>query len=219
MTGIPAKTAVTVCLVVALASIGAAKAPAAEPALCIPLVTQCGAATPSPTPTPGPVPTPIVPLPGLGATPGATPPVSALADPDATTFTLPAAQLGGSSISIKGLHSVTAVTVPLANGTRTPVLKIVADDVVVDDFMLDVRKATGPSLVTNATRMHLHGNVRIYLDSITGSLLDGTALTLGAATPPPGNELPPTLLRVNLGLVGVTAGSIVFTSPHQSLKG
>jgi hypothetical protein len=145
--------------------------------------------------------------------------VSALADPDATTFTLPAAQLGGSSISIKGLHSVTAVTVPLANGTRTPVLKIVADDVVVDDFMLDVRKATGPSLVTNATRMHLHGNVRIYLDSITGSLLDGTALTLGAATPPPGNELPPTLLRVNLGLVGVTAGSIVFTSPHQSLKG
>lgn len=219
MTGIPAKTAVTVCLVVALAGIGAAKAPATDPALCIPLVTQCGAATPSPTPTPGPAPTPIVPLPGLGATQGATPPASALADPDAPTFTLPAAQLGGSSISIKGLHSVTAVTVPLANGTRTPVLKIVADDVVVDDFMLDVRKATGPSLVTNATRMHLHGNVRIYLDSITGSLLDGTALTLGAATPPPGNELPPTLLRVNLGLVGVTAGSIVFTSPHQSLKG
>ncbi|WP_246142376.1 hypothetical protein [Lacisediminihabitans profunda] len=219
MTGIAARAAVATCLVVALAGIGAARVPAAEAAVCIPLVTQCGPATPSPAPAPGPAPTPIVPLPGPGGAPDTAPPVAALADPDAPTFTVPAAQLGGSSITIEGLHSVTAVTVPLANGTRTPVLKIVADDVVVDDFMLDVRKATGPSLVTSATRMHLHGNVRIYLDSITGSLLDGTALTLGATTPPPGNELPPTLLRVNLGLVGVTAASIVFTSPHQSLKG
>jgi hypothetical protein len=219
VTGIAAKTAVAACLVVALGGIGAARAPAAERALCIPLLTQCDPATPSPAPTPGPVQTPIIPLPGPGATPGAAPPAAALADAEAPTFTLPAAQLGGSSISIEGLRSVTAVTVPLANGTRTPVLKIVADDVVVDDFLLDVRKATGPSLVTNATRMHLHGNVRIYLDSITGSLLDGTALTLGAATPPPGSELPPTLLRVNLGLVGVTAESIAFTAPHQSLKG
>jgi hypothetical protein len=165
-----------------------------------------------------------VPLPdGIGPPPppaSGAPPAPAIGVPDAgaPTFTLPAAQLGGSSISISGLHSVTVVTVPLANGTRTTALKIVADGVTVQDFLLDVRKATGPSLVTTATTMQLKGNVQVYLDSLTASLLDGTALTLLANTPPPGNELPPTMLRVTLGLVGVTANSIAFTAPHQSLK-
>jgi hypothetical protein len=219
---VPGTAAAGVCLLVALSGIGAARVPAASPGLCIPLVTQCGTGTPSPTPAPGPA--PVVPLPGVGTVPGVVPgatpaPVIGVPDAGAPTFTLPAAQLGGSSISIGGLKSVTVVTVPLANGTRTTVLKIVADDVIVDDFMLDVRKATGPSLVTNAKRMALHGHVQVYLDSLTASLLDGTALTLGGATPPPGNELPPTMLRPTLGLVGVTASSIVFTAPHQSLKG
>lgn len=176
-------------------------------------------------PTPSPTPKPIIPLPSLGSgtlpgTGSATtpPPVAAVPDAGAPTFTLPAAQLGGSSISISGLKSVTAVTVPLANGSRAPALKIMADDVTVDGFLLDVRKATGPSLVTTATRMALHGNVQIYLDSLTASTLDGLGITLGAATPPPGGELPSQLLRVNLGLVGVTANSIVFTAPHQDLK-
>lgn len=165
-----------------------------------------------------------MPLPdGIGLPPApasGTPPAPVIGVPDAgaPTFTLPAAQLGGSSISISGLHSVTVVTVPLANGTRTTALKIVADGVTVKDFLLDVRKATGPSLVTNATTMQLKGNVQVYLDSLTASLLDGTALTLLANTPPPGDELPPTMLRVTLGLIGVTANSIAFTAPHQSLK-
>ncbi|MFM9920468.1 hypothetical protein [Lacisediminihabitans sp. H27-G8] len=165
-----------------------------------------------------------MPLPGgIGLPPAATsgtPPAPVIGVPDAgaPTFTLPAAQLGGSSISISGLHSVTVVTVPLANGTRTTALKIVADGVTVKDFLLDVRKATGPSLVTNATTMQLKGDVQVYLDSLTASLLDGTALTLLANTPPPGDELPPTMLRVTLGLIGVTANSIAFTAPHQSLK-
>ena len=165
-----------------------------------------------------------MPLPdGIGQPPAAPPqatsaPVIGVPDASTPTFTLPAAQLGGSSISISGLHSVTVVTVPLANGTRTTTLKIVADDVTVQDFLLDVRKATGPSLVTNATTMQLKGDVQVYLDSLTASLLDGTALTLLANTPPPGDELPPTMLRVTLGLIGVTANSIAFTAPHQSLK-
>jgi hypothetical protein len=192
--------------------------------MCIPLLMQCGSGQPSPAPSPSPNPSPIIPLPGgIGLPPAAPPratptPVIGVPDAGAPTFTLPAAQLGGSSLSISGLHSVTVVTVLLANGTRTTALKIVADGVTVRDFLLDVRKATGPSLVTNATRMELKGNVQVYLDSLTASLLDGTALTLGANTPPPGNELPPTMLRVNLGLVGVTAHSIAFTAPHQSLK-
>ena len=145
-------------------------------------------------------------------------PIAAVPDEGAPVFTLPAAQLGGSSIAIAGLRSVTAVTVPLANGTRTPALKLVADDVIITDFLLDVRKATGPSLVTTADRMELRGNVQVYLDSLTATLPDGTPLTVGAATPPPGDELPSRLFRINLGLVGVTADSIVFAAPHQDLK-
>jgi hypothetical protein len=66
--------------------------------------------------------------------------------------------------------------------------------------------------------MELRGHVQVYVDSVTASLQDGTTVSLGANTPPPGNELPSTLLRVNLGLVGVIADSIVFTSSHQNLK-
>ncbi|MCU1557005.1 MAG: hypothetical protein JWN09_1000 [Microbacteriaceae bacterium] len=205
--------------------IGAARVPGAAPAaLCIPLLTNCGTTQPTPTPTPSPtsIVTPPVGLgtpPGAGSTPGTAtpPPVVAVPDPNAPTFTLPAAQLGGSSISFSGLRSVSVVTVPLADGTRTPVLKLVADDIVITDFLLDVRKATGPSLVSNATRMELRGNVQVYLDSATATLVDGTGISFGAATPPPGNELPPTLLRVNLGLVGVTANSISFTASHQAI--
>ncbi|WP_255461200.1 hypothetical protein [Glaciihabitans sp. INWT7] len=211
-------------LVVALSGIGAARVPGAG--MCIPLLMQCGSGQPSPAPSQGPRPSPapVAPLPGkigLPPAPGSgTPPAPAIGVPDdgAPTFTLPAAQLGGSSISISGLHSVTVVTVPLANGTRTTALKIVADGVTVKDFLLDVRKATGPALVTDATTMQLTGNVQVYLDSLTASLLDGTALTLLANTPPPGDELPPTMLRVTLGLVGVTANSIAFSAPHQSLN-
>jgi hypothetical protein len=225
------RAAVVACLIVALSGIGAAKVPAAEPAMCIPLLTQCTSPSPSPSPSPSqaPSPTPSNPLGGLLPTPGSTttpspiagptsPPVAAIADPDAPIFTLPAAQLGGSSISFTGLQSVTVVTVRLANGTTTPVIKLVADSIVIEDFLLDVRKATGPSLVTDATRMTLRGHVQVYLDSLTATLADGTGITAGAATPPPGNELPSQLLRVNLGLVGVTAASIAFTAPHQSLK-
>ncbi|MDQ1548871.1 MAG: hypothetical protein QOD27_529, partial [Microbacteriaceae bacterium] len=202
-----------------------ARVPSADPGLCIPLLAQC--TSPSPSPTPSPAPSDplggLLPAPGTGTTPGATPgptapPVAAVADPGAPTFTLPAAQLGGSSITFTGLQSITVVTVPLADGTTTPVIKLVADTITIEDFMLDVRKATGPSLVTDATRMELRGHVQVYLDSLTATLADGTGLTVGAATPPPGNELPSQLLRVNLGLVGVTAASISFTAPHQSLK-
>lgn len=212
------RAAIAAVLCVALSGIGAAPLPAAEPAaLCIPLLMPCGS-----QPTPSPTPEPLIPLPlGPGTLPGtgsAPAPMPVAADAGAPTFTLPAAQLGGSSISIVGLTSVTAVTVPLADGSRTPVLKIMADEVTVDGFLLDVRKATGPSLVTTATRMALRGNVQVYLDSLTATTLDGIGITLGAATPPPGGELPSQLLRVNLGLVGVTANSIAFTAPHQDLK-
>ena len=81
-----------------------------------------------------------------------------------------------------------------------------------------MRKATGPILATTADRMRLQGNVQVYLDSVTATGTDGKSLTLGAATPPPADGLPPQLLKVTLGLVGVTADRITFTNPHQHLS-
>lgn len=209
--------AIVACLVVGMTGIGATPVPTSAPAaLCIPILLPCSSPSPSPSPTP------LLPLPNplSGTGSDATPPAEAPAQPDtgAPVFTQPAAQLGGSSISFSGLQSVSAVTVPLADGSRIPVLKLVADDIVIDGFMLDVRKATGPALVSTADRMELRGHVEVYVDSLTATLPGGAGITLGAATPPPGDELPPTLLRVNLGLVGVTADSIVFAASHQAMK-
>lgn len=216
--------AIAVLLVVALSGIGAARVPG-NPDFCLPLLGTCSAPSPSPV---GPLPTiptptvPGVPLPGTVAGPGAAPttlqPVlNPLANPNSPTFTLPAAQLGASSLTFTGLKQVTIVTVPLADGTTTPVIKLEADDIVISGFVLDVRRATGPSLVTFATTMELKGNVQVYLDSATLTLLNGTGLTLLANTPPPGNELPPQVLGVHFGLVGVTANQIIFTGPHQAI--
>ncbi|MBG6058125.1 hypothetical protein RCH16_001639 [Cryobacterium sp. MP_M5] len=219
----PGTGLLAVVFLVSLFGIGAARAPASS-GFCLPPLTECSSpAPPPPAPQePTPAPSPLGDVPGgLGAVPGTSPPgppaPAAVEDADAPTFTLPAAQLGGSSISFSGITAVTVVTVPLADGSRTPVLKLEADDIVIDDFLLDVRKATGPSLVTNSGRMELRGNVKVYLDSVTGTLLDGAAFTLGAATPPPGDELPPSLLKVHLGLVGVTANSITLTPSHQEI--
>ncbi len=208
------------------AGIGAARAPLVAPAaLCIPILLPC-----SSTPTP-PTPTPSVPgvpgVPGSTATPSLTPAPSASATPaprptgpdaGAPVFTQPPAQLGSRSLSFSGLRGVSVVTVPLTDGRRIPVLKIAADSITIDGFSLTVRKQTGPSLATTADRMALRGNVQVYLDSATATDSEGRSLTLGAATPPPADGLPPQLLRVTLGLVGVTADSITFTNPHQHLS-
>ncbi|GAB3404886.1 hypothetical protein GCM10027515_17510 [Schumannella luteola] len=221
-------------------------APASAPngtapaAFCIPILMDCsgggsgsggGGSTPSPSPSPG-SPIPGVPIPGLpgagsggsgsgsGATPGTpTPPpapADAIADPDAPVMTLPAAQLEGSSLSFTGLKGLSLVTVPLADGTRTPVLKLEVDSIAIDDFVLDVRhEAGGDALVTKAGRMELHGHVVVYLDSVSATGPNGVGLSLGAQTPLPGDELPPKLLQVSLGLVGVTGDRISFTPVHQ----
>ena len=224
----------------ALVGIGAAPAAASQSGLCIPLFGPCGSSSPTPTPTsgsgsgsgsglpsaPGIPAVPSVPhpgsvtSPGLPASPQPTPaaPVQAGPDAGAPVFTQPAAQLGSSSLSFSGLRSVGVVTVPLADGSRIPVLKIVADSITIDGFSLTVRKQTGPVLATTADRMALRGNVQVYLDSATATTQDGKSLTLGASTPPPQDGLPPTLLKATLGLVGVTADSITFTNPHQHLS-
>ncbi len=221
------------CVALSAFGIAAAPAPAARAAskpasLCIPLLMDCSA-KPTPTPTPSPS-SPGSPLGGLGgvvggilggATGGATgaTAANAKADKHAPTFTLPAAQLGGSSLSIQGLHSVGLVTVPLANGHRTVVIKIDADDVAIDGFVLDVRKQTGPTAVTNASRMELRGNVQVYLNSVSATLLNGLGLSIGTSTTPiPGNELSHELLRPTLGLVGVTANSITFTNNDLNIQ-
>ena len=227
--------ALVACIAAALAGLGAARVPTAAPAaLCIPIIMPCSSPTPTPTPTPtgtGIPGVPTVPIPGAPGAPTApgsptptptTPTAPATpAGPDATApvFTQPPAQLGSSSLSFSGLKGISVVTVPLADGSRIPVLKISADSITIDGFSLTVRKEAGPKLATTADQMALRGNVQVYLDSVTATGPDGKTLTLGAATPPPADGLPPQLLRVTLGLVGVTADSIHFTNPHQHLTG
>ena len=227
--------ALVACIAAALAGLGAARVPTAAPAaLCIPIIMPCSSPTPTPTPTPtgtGIPGVPTLPIPGAPGAPTApgsptptptTPTAPATpAGPDATApvFTQPPAQLGSSSLSFSGLKGISVVTVPLADGSRIPVLKISADSITIDGFSLTVRKEAGPKLATTADQMALRGNVQVYLDSVTATGPDGKTLTLGAATPPPADGLPPQLLRVTLGLVGVTADSIHFTNPHQHLTG
>jgi len=212
--------------VAALTGVGAAAAApaqAAEPsALCIPLLMTCPAPSPSPSPSSGG---------GLGGLVGGllggpkVPGISAgplVIGPDDSAYpmTLPAGQLGGSSISISGIHQVGLVTVKKLDGSSFPVIKLTADDVVITGFLLDVRRATGPALVSTADRMELKGNVSVWLDSLTGTTLGGLGLTLGTdQTPPPSSELPPRLLRVNLGLVATSANSISYVNLHQELHG
>jgi len=235
----PGVAAAALLLVTALTGIGAAAEPmagsgTAPAALCLPILMTC---PPGPAPTPTPSPSPSSSGGGLiggvvgglvngvgGATNKVAPGASAAAplvigpDTSAPVLTTPAGQLGGSSISISGIHQLGLVTVKRIDGSSFPVIKLVCDDVVITGFLLDVRRATGPSLVSTADRMELKGHVSIWLDSLTGTVLGGQGLTLGTdQTPPPGNELPSQLLRINLGLVGTTADSISYKNLHQAL--
>lgn len=202
-----------------LSVVGATSAEAAEE-LCIPLLMTCSPDDPStPLTDVGDTVGGLVGLgdetnSGLGA-PLLTP--IAVPDPNAPVMTLPAAQLGGSSLTINGLTALSLVTVPLADGSRATVFKIEADQFVIDDFVLDVRTSTSPSLVSTSTQMRLTGNAVVYVDSVTGSLLGGPGFSLLAATPPPGPELPPQLVGVHLGLVGCSADLIEFDASHQHL--
>jgi len=236
-----AAAAAILLFVAALTGVGAAEAPAVQAealagtamtsgsqpsALCIPLLTQCPPPSSSPSPSPssggGVVGGVVGGLLGGVKAPGASGAAPLVIGPDDSAYpmTLPAGQLGGSSISISGIHQVGLVTVKRIDGTSFPVIKLTADDVVITGFLLDVRRATGPSLVSTADRMELKGNVSVWLDSLTGTTLGGLGLTLGTdQTPPPGSELPPKLLRVNLGLVATSANSISYVNLHQELHG
>ena len=227
-----------------MASVGAARAPAADSG-CILLVIcmpDGGGSTPSPTPSGG----------GSGGSGGGSgtgsgsggglggiiggatggigaggtqdnaggiPPVPLVATPDdSMTFTLPASQLGGSSISFGGIPIVSLVTVHLADGSRTTVIKLQADSVTIDDFVLDVKKVPGGDAgVTTSKQMVLSGHVSAYIDSATATLPGGIPLTLGAQTPPTEDELPQTLLGVHLGLVGVISDRMTMTPSHLNV--
>lgn len=223
-----------------LATTGAAAAPTERPtAWCIPLFMSCDDPTPTPSSTPSPSESSVPglpgppdlggqsPTPGASATPQAptepqTPaepqaPVEAVPDETAPVFTQPPAQLGSDGLSIGGLKSISLVTVPLADGTRTHALKISADSITITGFALTVGHADGPALVTTADTMTLSGDVSVYLNSLTATGADGTSYTLGAETPPPRDGITPTLLRVTLGLVGATADSISYSNTDQQL--
>lgn len=229
--------ALLACVTVALAGLGAARVPSAAPTeFCIPILIPCSSPSPTSTPTPAPgggtgqpgspldplLPTPAPTAsgaPGAPASPApATPAPAPTDDSGAPVFTQPPAQLGSRSLSFTGLKGISIVTVPLADGSRVPALKIAADSITIGGFSLTVRHDTGPSLATTADTMTLRGDVQVYLNSITATTSDGRSLTLGADTPPPADGVPNDLLRVTLGLVGATADSIVYTNTNQHLS-
>lgn len=210
--------------------------------LCIPIPFLLSCSVPSPSGTPSPsgllpgvpgVPvTPSAPgrattppLPGASrvpvpasTTPAPTGPAVPVANSSSTVFTLPAAQLSGSSIQISGLQGVSLVTVPVSGGGTATVVKLKAADIVIDDFVLDVRSSTASARgVTTSARMELRGNVSCYLDSLSAQTSDGRGVTLGAQTPLPGSELPSSLLSLSVGLVGVEADSMSMTPSHLSV--
>ncbi|MBU1586884.1 MAG: hypothetical protein KKH51_02945 [Actinobacteria bacterium] len=202
-----------------LSAVGATGAQAAEQ-LCIPILMTCSPDDPS-TPLTD-VGDTIGGLVGLGDETNSglgAPLLVAAPDPNAPVMTLPAAQLGGSSLTINGLKAISLVTVPLADGSRAQVFKIEADQFVIDDFVLDVRNSTSPSLVSTSTQMRLTGNAVVYVDSVTASTIAGLGISLLAPTPPPGPELdlPSQLVGVHLGLVGCMADLIEFDDSHQHL--
>lgn len=200
--------------------------------LRLPGVVYCDPALPlPPIPLPGPLPPlpdpigPIVdgivdPLLGDSGLPVVGDPVPvpapiAVLDEEAPVFTQPAAQAGAGSLEIVGLRSVGIVLVRTIDGDEIPVIRIVADSIAIDDFVLDVRPdEDSAAAVNDSARLELTGNVRVYLQSLTATGPGGVGISLLAPTPVPGDELPPSLLRATFGLVGATADSSVWEHTH-----
>ena len=216
---------------------GAAAAPASQPTgLCIPLI-WCPSPSPTPTTpvptagtpgtsTPGPPAAPGAPSAPGGTTPSApgdpapTPaptPVAATRDESAPVFTKTPASMGSQGLSFTGLSGISIVDVPTVDGSTVRVLKITADSITISGFSLTVRPPDKAGLVTNADTMTLTGHVSVYLGSITATMQDGHALTLGTDTPPPLDDVKPGLLRVTMGLVGTFADSISYTNTDQRI--
>lgn len=147
--------------------------------------------------------------------PAAWPP--AFLDESAPVFTQPAAQSQMDTLQIEGLKAIELVTVRTAEDGDIPVVRITADAVVLDGFTLDVRKkgVDHVAVVNNSARMELRGNVRMYIQSLTASGPGGVGITIGADTPPPGEEVPTSFAAVSIGLVGALADSSVWTQTHQ----
>lgn len=151
---------------------------------------------------------------------GGTPidPADANIDPDAPIVTLPAAQLGGTSLSFTGIPTLSFVKLRLANGTTTTALKLTAASVTMDGFYLDVKAhERGTALATIDDKMVLQGHVKVYLNSVTAAGADGKSIQIGTDTPTVENELPAQSFRVTLGLLAVTADSITHTNTHQQI--
>jgi hypothetical protein len=148
---------------------------------------------------------------------GGIPPLPLVAknDDSGTVFTRPASQLGGSSLEISGLKSVSLVKVKLEDGSRTTVIRLKADRIAINDFVLDVRKERGGDAgVTVSDRMVLDGHVVAYVDGISATLLSGTGINIGAKTPIPEDEFPSELRTVTLGLTGVISDRMTMTPSH-----
>ncbi|GAA0993723.1 hypothetical protein [Subtercola frigoramans] len=157
-------------------------------------------ATPTPSATPGPSPIPVL----------------APADPGAMPLTRNPAKLSGSTLSISGLRGLGVVTVTLPDGSTMRVIKLEADHVSIDGFVLDAAGPDGHGVLTHATNMTADGSVVVYLDSIAGLLGSGAAAVFDAVTPPTASDLGG-LNALTLTLYGLSADVDTLSGSHEEL--
>lgn len=141
-------------------------------------------------------------------------------DTTAPVMTLPASRVTGSSLSIGGPRSVSIVRVRLANGKTAPVIKIVSDEVTINDFVIDTRNAAGLGVVNSAGQMDMKGHVIVYLNAVAATLGDDTTLTLGVKNDDADTKdvVPAALFHITLGLVGLSADELSLIPSHEAIS-
>ena len=127
------------------------------------------------------------------------------------------AKLSGSSLAIAGLQSLGVVTVTLPDGSTMRVIRLEADHISIDGFVLDAKGSDGHGVLTHATNMTANGSVVVYLDSVAGLLEDGTNAVFDHLNPPASLASLVGLTTISLDLYGLSGDTLTLSASHEEL--
>ncbi|WP_394768838.1 DUF6114 domain-containing protein [Lacisediminihabitans sp.] len=178
---------------------------------------------PSPSPsapsTPVSPPAPVVPRPVTPrAAASAAPAPDAPRDPDAPLSASSTARLRGTSVALSGGRYAGTVTVALAGGGSTTVLKITADSVSIGGFALDSTDPATRMVAASATTLILGGPVTIYCRSLSGTLAGGSPVDFDPKSPPPVGAALPSLENATIALVAVTGAAATLAGTVETAR-